>query len=534
MKRNLLKILTVAVVLGVATTSGAVFNDINAYGYSNRNSKIVKNNVSNNNDIIAKISKGEASLNDYAKININSIDKNTLYDVNWYVKNNDSSNERKIKSNVTKILNTLTKINNGTTTLSYYKILGISGVTTNNASTIKSVILSDKQNKGRNLTKAEIEKAVEEGINSNEVLINKIQCGNAEVSDYKSIGLTNVTEFLCQDVNEYVKNNNSSDIKKIKSNVNKIVSTLARINNGTTTLSYYKILGISDVTANNASTIKSEILSEKKNKGRNLTKAEIEQVVEKGKTSYDNLINKFQTGTAEMDDFYEIGIKNISDPLLYDINWYLRNNDSSTINKVKSNVMKFQRAFEMVVKGTRHLNYYKMLGVYNVNSNNIDDVINAINIWKSHNDGIIRNVDEIKTAINIFGEKSDEARNYDEAVNMILTGRGDIEDYVTIGMDDIDNINDYIMDVNYFIYKNGSKNVEDIKANTKIILEALNALNNGTTSLEYYKVIGLDEVTSENVEYVKQCIQEQVKAKGRTLAEKEIILVVKNALGTNY
>ena len=31
MKRNLLKILTVAVVLGVATTSGAVFNDINAY-----------------------------------------------------------------------------------------------------------------------------------------------------------------------------------------------------------------------------------------------------------------------------------------------------------------------------------------------------------------------------------------------------------------------------------------------------------------------------------------------------------------------
>lgn len=415
MKRNLLKILTVAVVLGVATTSGAVFNDINAYGYSNRNSKIVKNNVSNNNDIIAKISKGEASLNDYAKININSIDKNTLYDVNWYVKNNDSSNERKIKSNVTKILNTLTKINNGTTTLSYYKILGIS-----------------------------------------------------------------------------------------------------------------------DVTANNASTIKSEILSEKKNKGRNLTKAEIEQVVEKGKTSYDNLINKFQTGTAEMDDFYEIGIKNISDPLLYDINWYLRNNDSSTINKVKSNVMKFQRAFEMVVKGTRHLNYYKMLGVYNVNSNNIDDVINAINIWKSHNDGIIRNVDEIKTAINIFGEKSDEARNYDEAVNMILTGRGDIEDYVTIGMDDIDNINDYIMDVNYFIYKNGSKNVEDIKANTKIILEALNALNNGTTSLEYYKVIGLDEVTSENVEYVKQCIQEQVKAKGRTLAEKEIILVVKNALGTNY
>ena len=163
MKRNLLKILTVAVVLGVATTSGAVFNDINAYGYSNRNSKIVKNNVSNNNDIIAKISKGEASLNDYAKININSIDKNTLYDVNWYVKNNDSSNERKIKSNVTKILNTLTKINNGTTTLSYYKILGISGVTTNNASTIKSEILSEKKNKGRNLTKAEIEQVVEKG-----------------------------------------------------------------------------------------------------------------------------------------------------------------------------------------------------------------------------------------------------------------------------------------------------------------------------------------------------------------------------------
>ncbi len=67
----------------------------------------------------------------------------------------------------------LNNINNGTMTIGYYQTLGITVVTSSNASNVKNAIIEAKKEKGSNLTRIEIGKVAESASNEREVIIKK-------------------------------------------------------------------------------------------------------------------------------------------------------------------------------------------------------------------------------------------------------------------------------------------------------------------------------------------------------------------------
>ena len=108
------------------------------------------------NEIVA----GKGTLSDYQIIEQTSVKEENLEDVNWYLKQQGTSNESEIKSNISTLITALNYVNGGTTTLKYYQTLGITTVTSSNASNVKTTILAAKKEKGSNLTRTEIGKVI--------------------------------------------------------------------------------------------------------------------------------------------------------------------------------------------------------------------------------------------------------------------------------------------------------------------------------------------------------------------------------------
>ncbi|MEX0005096.1 hypothetical protein AB2U01_20605, partial [Clostridium butyricum] len=229
--------------------------------------------------IIKKIIDGQGSLNDYQMIGITNVKEENLEDVNWYLKEKAITNESQIKTSVNAIVAALNNINSGTMTIGYYQTLGITSVTSSNASNVKAAIIEAKKEKGFNLTRIEIGKVAESASNEREAAIKKIIGGQGTLNDYKMLGITNVKEENLEDVNWYLKEKGILKESEISKNVNIIINTLSYVNKGTTSISYYQTLGITTVTSSNVSNVKNAIISAKKEKGSDLTRLEIEKVI---------------------------------------------------------------------------------------------------------------------------------------------------------------------------------------------------------------------------------------------------------------
>ncbi len=363
----------------------------------------VAESVSNEREaVIKKIIDGQGSLNDYQMIGITNVKEENLEDVNWYLKEKGITNESQIKTNVNAIVTALNNINSGTTTIGYYQTLGITVVTSSNASNVKTAIIEAKKEKGSNLTRIEIGKVAESASNEREVIIKKIIDGQGSLNDYQMIGITNVKEENLEDVNWYLKEKAITNESQIKTSVNAIVAALNNINSGTMTIGYYQTLGITSVTSSNASNVKAAIIEAKKEKGFNLTRIEIGKVAESASNEREAAIKKIIGGQGTLNDYKMLGITNVKEENLEDVNWYLKEKGILKESEISKNVNIIINTLSYVNKGTTSISYYQTLGITTVTSSNVSNVKNAIISAKKEKGSDLTRLEIEKVILNLI------------------------------------------------------------------------------------------------------------------------------------
>ena len=332
--------------------------------------KVVADTINNLNISYAKISEGQATIADYKLLGITNVTDLVLEDTNWYVKGKDNSTLSKLRNNVNVVVNALSYINSGSTGVNYYTILGFETVTVDNVKPISVAVVNAKKVKGSNLTKAEMQKVITDTIKIVNISYDKINKGEATLDDYKLLGITNVTDLILEDVNWYVKGKDNSTQNKLKTNVDAIVNALYHINIGNAGVSTYVTLGITTVTSDNFALVNKNVVIAKKAKGKDLTKIEIEKVVSDTTNNLTECYKRINIGEATLDDYKLVGITNVTDLLVEDVNWYVKGKDNSTLNKLKTNVDAIVNALYHINIGNAGVSAYTTLGITVVTSDN--------------------------------------------------------------------------------------------------------------------------------------------------------------------
>ncbi|KEJ03191.1 hypothetical protein N496_01100, partial [Clostridium botulinum A2B3 87] len=129
------------------------------------------------------------------------------------------------------------------------------------------------------LPKSEINKVVNEVLEKIEKSFNAVNAGTATLDDYQLIGVTGVTEINLVDVNEALKGKGHKVVSKVQSEANTIINSLNSINKGYTSTSYYKNIGITTVNSDNIKTIAKAVKEARDVKKVDLTKSEINKIV---------------------------------------------------------------------------------------------------------------------------------------------------------------------------------------------------------------------------------------------------------------
>ncbi|APF25064.1 nitrite/Sulfite reductase ferredoxin-like half domain protein (plasmid) [Clostridium butyricum] len=483
--------------------------------------KIAENAANIREAAVKEIVDGKGTISDYQIIGITNVKEENLEDVNWYLKEKGTSNEAQIKTNVSNIVNALSNINNGTMTLSYYQTLGITTVTSSNVRDVRDVIIVAKEKKESNLTRTEIGKIAENAANIREAAVKEIVDGKGTISDYQIIGITNVKEENLEDVNWYLKEKGTSNEAQIKTNVSNIVNTLNNVNAGTTTLSGYQILGITTVTSSNVRNVKESIIAAKKEKGSNLTRTEIGKIAENAANIREAAVKEIVDGKGTISDYQIIGITNVKEENLEDVNWYLKEKGTSNEAQIKTNVSNIVNTLNNVNAGTTTLSGYQILGITTVTSSNVRNVKDAIIAAKKEKGSNLTRTE--------IGKIAENAANIREAaVKEIVDGKGTISDYQIIGITNVKEEN--LEDINWYLKEKGTSNEAQIKTNVSNIVNTLNNVNAGTTTLSCYQTLGITTVTSSNVRNVKDAIIAAKKEKGSNLTRTEIKSIVLNII----
>ncbi len=519
-------------ILGITSVNSKNINELSKVIVAKKNKKgqdLTKEEINNIivklPDIISgafkEINAGQGTLEDYQLVGSLYVTDINLVDVNWYVKGKDNSTLSKLQGNINTIKNALNYINDGNTSASYYKILGITTVNENNAPAVKNGILVAKKSKGNNLTKAEIEKVVLEALKNLSSSYVRINAGQGTLEDYQLVGASNVTDINLIDVNWYVKGKDNSTLKKLKGNINTIFNALKNINGGDTSASYYKILEITTVNPNNAPAIKNGILVAKKAKGNNLTKAEIEKVVSDALKDVSNSYVKINAGQGTLDDYKVVGALYVTDINLIDVNWYVKGKDNSTLSKLQGNINAIFNALKYINEGNTNTSYYKILGITTVNPNNESAVkIGILAAKKSKGNNLTKA--EIEKVV------LEALNNVKNSYVKINAGQGTLDDYKVVGASYVIDIN--LVDVNWYVKGKDNSTLSKLQGNINIIKNALNYINGGTTTASYYEALGIKTVNANNSLAVKNGILAAKKAKGNNLTKIEIEKVVSEAL----
>ncbi|KGO14480.1 hypothetical protein [Clostridium botulinum] len=111
------------------------------------------------------VNAGTATLADYELIGITGVTEINLVDVNEALKGKGHKVVSKMQSEANTIINSLNSINTGSTSINPYKNLGITTVNSDNIKAIAKAVKEARDVKKVDLTKAEINKIVNEVLN---------------------------------------------------------------------------------------------------------------------------------------------------------------------------------------------------------------------------------------------------------------------------------------------------------------------------------------------------------------------------------
>ncbi len=205
--------------------------------------------------------------------------------------------------------------------------------------------------------------------------VENIISGRGTLKDYEIINAYKVNKENIRDINEFLKKRKSLNKDDIKREANSAAITLIRINEGNGTIYNYKKFNI-DVIPSKLYIINKFISIYKDEAGRNLSISEIRDAVLRITMNIDKSLDKINEGTAQRVDYEAIDINDIKKENINDINFFLKNKDIKTPNKVRSEIKRFLNALSKISQGIGTTNNYNTVGL-NIDGNRIK-IINTI------------------------------------------------------------------------------------------------------------------------------------------------------------
>ena len=353
---------------------------------------------------IEKINKGDATLDDYEIVGVNplTISDHELLNNRIKGKNVNAANVQETANKIIseikeekRLEQAFKKINEGIGDTNDYKIIGIENIPSSNLKELNVAIKFARQAKQSDLTKNEIELIMKNLPQQIEKSFEAVNAGTATLDDYQLIGITGITEVNLVDVNEALKGKEFKVVSKVQSEVNVIINSLDSINKGYTSTSYYEKLGITTVKSDNIKAIAKAVKEARDVKKVNLTKDEINKIVnevlDKIKKSFDSV----NAGTSTLPDYELIGVTGVTEINLVDVNEALKGKGHKVVSKMQSEANTIINSLNSINKGYTNTSYYKNIGITTVNSDNIKAIAKAV---KEARD--VKKVDLTKAEIN--------------------------------------------------------------------------------------------------------------------------------------
>lgn len=466
--------------------------------------------------VISNFNSGTATLEDYKKLGCDEVTEDNIESVNKYLKTADSSTILKIKNNTNIVIISIENINKGTLSMDFYDIAGITGLNDERCEVAKKLILKAKEEKGSNLTVAEIQAVIDENLVGP---LDRINSGNATLEDYTQFGINNVTADNLKDVNWCVKNTKNDTANDLQTNIDTFLKSLEAINLDKATANDFNIVGVSDViNSQNSGCVRKYIKQEKINKGRNLTRDEIIEV------ATENVVNpmqRIQKGQGTLDDYKALGIEEATDKLLEDLRWVNSDKDheNASIIQIEKSCKALISSLVNISKGTEKLGYYSEIGLKDkVTSENIRYMAaQALN--KSQNGNKILSRSEIIQIV-------DEGIVYiDNSLALIKEGKATVDIYNKLTIKNV--TEDNLEDVNWAEKNNKPSTIGEASSYSNAVIDALKYVNAGQKYISYYNILGIDCVNSDNIQYIKDEVLIKKKEKGSNLTRVEIEKVAK-------
>ncbi|ENK0817065.1 hypothetical protein AB2Z19_002504, partial [Clostridium botulinum] len=480
------------------------------------------------NEVLEKIEKsfgavnaGTATLADYELIGITGVTEINLVDVNEALKGKDHKVVSKMQSEANTIINSLNSINKGYTNTSYYKNIGITTVNSDNIKAIAKTVKEARDAKRVDLSKAEINKIVNEVLERIEKSFEAVNAGTATLSDYELIGITGVTGINLVDVNEASKGKGHKVVSKMQSEANTIINSLNSINKGYTNTSYYKNIGITTVNSDNIKVIAKTVKEAKDVKKVDLSKAEINKIVNEVLERIEKSFEAVNAGIATLSDYELIGITGVTGISLVDVNEALKSKNHKVVSKMQSEASTIINALNTINSGVANINYYKNIGITTVNLDNIKVIAKAV---KEARDAKKVNLTKAEIS-NIVNEVLEKIEKSFGAVN---AGTATLADYELIGITGVTEIN--LVDVNEVLKGKGHKVVSKMQSEASIIISSLNTINSGVANINYYKNIGITTVNLDNIKVIAKAVKEARDTKKVNLTKVEISKIVNEVL----
>ena len=191
------------------------------------------------NEIIEKIKRGKATVEEYKEVGINKITEEYLSDINNLLKEINLTSLSEIKKQCKSIITSLVRINEGNGTI----FIGIE-ITASNLEIINNSIFLERKGSYVNFDTKLIKEIVLKANRRIYCSIAAINEGNGTKYDYLNLEISNANCENLYDFNMFLKNKNIQTPNKMKNEINRLMKALEKIFDGNGTLSNYKTIGI--------------------------------------------------------------------------------------------------------------------------------------------------------------------------------------------------------------------------------------------------------------------------------------------------
>ena len=103
-----------------------------------------------------------------------------------------------------------------------------------------------------------------------------------------------------------------------------------------------------------------------------------------------------------MNDYKMLGITNVKEENLEDVNWYLKEKGILKESEISKNINIIINTLSYVNKGTTSISYYQTLGITTVTSSNVSNVKNAIISAKKEKGSDLTRLEIEKVILNLI------------------------------------------------------------------------------------------------------------------------------------